>query len=100
MKTERIPIVKIKELRGQLLDFLADIYPYDITLTSIYSTYYQYYETSVIDKALQYLEDKEYIKIKIQKGVRFFDDIQKYAITAKGIDLIDGSISDNGIIRG
>lgn len=98
MRNEDLPTIKKKELRGELLSFLHEIYPYPITITSIYQSYYQYYRTETIDQIMQYLDDKGYIEKRIQKGTRLFEQIENYAITPKGIDLMEGSIEDNGII--
>lgn len=93
-----IPAIMNMELRGEILAFLHDIYPYDIGLTSIYQSYFQYYETNLIDQALQYLEDKGYIRKHQIKGTRYFDMVNKYSITPNGIDLLEGAIDDKGII--
>ncbi len=90
---------KKKELRGNLLQFLCTIYPHPISRESVYETFFEYWETDDILKALQYLVDKGYLeetRLKSPFGSAF-ERIHNYRLTAKGQDLYDQSITDDGI---
>lgn len=90
---------KRKELRGILINFLENIYPSQISRESIYATFYEYWETKDIDKELAYLIDKEYVTEKVLDSPfgSSFTKIHNYRLTAKGKDLIDNTINDDGV---
>ena len=88
-----------KELRGYILDFLKRIYPRKVEELNIIATFYQYWTDSQIKRTLAYLTEKGYVEIEEKphpvlkrKRLRF------YKLTAKGIDLAEGTIADSGII--
>ena len=94
-----LPAQVKKEFRGEILVFLYDIHPLSISLTSIYQTYFQYYRTEDIDRILEYLIEKGYVEEEtIQPPGATFETVKKYRITPAGIDLLDGTIRDPGII--
>jgi len=88
-----------KALRGYVLDFLKRVYPAQVEELNIIATFYQYWTDAQIRRTLAYLVDKGYADIEEKphpvlkrKILRF------YRLTAKGIDLLEGTISDDGII--
>ncbi len=88
----------MKALRGQIIDFLKRIYPKEIEELAIISVFYQYYTDKAIRQALAYLVDKGYVEKKEsphptyrRKSLRF------YRLTAKGIDLYENTIQDEGV---
>ncbi len=90
---------KKKELRGNLLQFLYTIYPHPISREAVYETFFEYWETDDILKALQYLVDKGYIE-ESRLGSPFgsvFARIHNYKLTSKGQDLYDQTTEDNGV---
>ena len=88
-----------KEFRGELLVFLYDIHPLSISLTSIYQTYFQYYRTEDIDKILEYLVEKDYVEEEtVQPPNTMFETVKRYKITPSGIDLLDGTTADAGVV--
>ena len=88
-----------KEFRGELLVFLYDIHPLSISLTSIYQTYFQYYRTEDIDRILEYLVEKSYVEEEtVQPPNTMFETVKRYKISPAGIDLLDGTTSDPGVI--
>ena len=88
-----------KELRGYILDFLKRIYPRKVEELNIIATFYQYWTDSQIKRTLAYLTEKGYVEIEekphpVLKRKR----LRLYKLTARGIDLLEGTIADNGII--
>lgn len=93
--------MKLKEapLRGAVLTFLRDIYPEGAERRTIISVLYQYHDYEPIKQALEYLVDKEYVSRKdVPHPYRAGDNISIYRITARGIDLLDGLISDPAVL--
>ncbi len=89
----------MKALRGQILDFLKRIYPREIEELGIISVFYQYYTDKDIRQSLQYLADKGYVEIKeLPHPYQRRKKVKLYRITATGIDLLEGTIRDEGII--
>jgi hypothetical protein len=89
----------MKHLRGQLLDFLKRIYPRNIEELGIISVFYEYYRDKDIRQSLQYLVDKGYVEKEERKHpYRRREKVSFYKISAKGIDLIEGTIDDAGVI--
>ena len=89
----------MKHLRGQLLDFLKRIYPRNIEELGIISVFYEYYRDKDIRQSLQYLVDKGYVEKEEKKHpYQRRKKLSFYKISAKGIDLIEGTIEDAGII--
>lgn len=88
-----------KEFRGEILTFLYGIHPLAISQVSIYQTYFQYYRTEDIDRILEYLVEKGYVEEEmIQPPNTMFEIVRNYKISPSGIDLLDGTITDPGII--
>ena len=94
-----LPTQVKKEFRGEILSFLYGIHPLAISQVSIYQTYFQYYRTEDIDKILEYLVEKGYAEEEtIQPPGAMYETVKNYKITPAGIDLLDGTIQDPGII--
>lgn len=88
-----------KALRGHLIDFLKRIYPREIDELGIISVFYQYYTDTQIRQALHYLVDKGYVEVKeLKHPYRERKILRLYKLTAKGIDLAENTISDDGVI--
>ena len=89
----------MKALRGQILDFLKRIYPREIEELGVISVFYQYHTDKDIRQSLQYLADKGYVeKREVPHPYHRRKKVHLYRITAKGIDLIEGTIHDEGIL--
>ncbi len=91
--------MSMKALRGEILDFLHRVSPRPIDELTIISVFYQYYKDKDIINALYYLVDRGYVKMieephmyKPREKMRF------YVITADGIDILDLTKQDNGIV--
>lgn len=91
--------VRDTTLRGAILQFLRDIYPEGAERRTVVAVFYQYHAYAAIETALEYLVDKEYASRKdVPHPYRAGDTISIYRITAKGIDLLDGLLSDPAIL--
>ncbi len=89
----------MKALRGQILDFLKRVYPREVEELSIISVFYQYHQDKDIKQALHYLADKGYIEKKeISHPYQRRKVIMLYKLTPKGIDLLENTITDDGVI--
>ncbi len=89
----------MKALRGQLIDFFKKIYPKDIEELAIISVFYQYHKDNEIRQSLQYLVDKGYIEKKeVEHPYKRRHKLTFYRLTAKGIDLYENTITDDGVI--
>jgi len=89
----------MKALRGQILDFLKRIYPREIEELGIIAVFYQYYTDKDIRQSLQYLADKGYVEIKeVPHPFQRRKKVRLYRITATGIDLIEGTLHDDGVV--
>ncbi|MBI3584211.1 MAG: hypothetical protein HY096_09740 [Nitrospinae bacterium] len=89
----------LKSLRGMILEFLNKIYPNMVVEFDIIGVFYRDYRDKYILKALSYLTDKGYVEaIKRSHPVRRYEEQVFYKITPKGIDLLDGTENDNGIL--
>ncbi|AEC02044.1 hypothetical protein [Parasphaerochaeta coccoides] len=84
--------------RGDLLQFLNNIYPSKAAETSIIAAYFQYQRPAVIQKALNYLSDSGYIeKIERKHPFRPLEKVFFYKIEPKGINLLEHAITDAGV---
>ncbi len=84
-----------KALRGKILHLLRKTIE-GLDRDGIVHVFYQYYKLSEIEEALHYLESKGYIQseeIKLRPRLSY----KLYRITAKGIDVLDGSEEEKGI---
>ncbi len=89
----------MKHLRGQILDFLKRIYPRDIEEIGIISVFYEYHRDKDIRQSLQYLVDKGYVEKRVVKHpYRKRQKVAFYKITANGIDLLEGTVEDAGVV--
>ena len=89
----------MKVLRGAILDFLRKVYPQEVEELNVVGTFYQYYRDRDIRQALAYLADKGYVERKeVPHPVYRRKKLVFYKATAKGIDLLEGTIQDDGII--
>lgn len=91
-------IMKNKMLRGQILRALSLFYPSPVDVNGIkasLATRGMFVSADVL-KPLHYLEDKGYINIDEPK-IMEIKDSNLIGLTAKGIDLIEGTIDDPGV---
>ncbi len=90
--------MRVKLLRGLILDFLHRIYPHNIEKIAIIETFYKDWKPKQIEKSLGYLKDKGYIEeTAFQHPVRKFEKVIAYKITPDGIDILERTKEDNGI---
>jgi hypothetical protein len=85
-------------IRGKILEFLKDIYPEGADERTIVSVFYDYHRVDDINKALEYLADKNYIiRKEIPHPYKKNEFLKLYRITPSGIDLMDGLVKDTGV---
>jgi len=88
-----------KALRGEILDFLHRISPRVIDELEIIGVFYQYHKDNEIRNALLYLVDRGYIKvIEEPHPYKARGKIHLYQITADGIDVLEMTKQDDGIV--
>lgn len=88
-----------KTCRGQILDYLNRIYPNQTSEINIVGVFYQYFKDSEIRRSLQFLVDKGYVtKVQVSHPVRRGKIEEHFKLTASGIELIEGTISDKSIV--
>lgn len=98
MEYNRIDILKAKELRGNIIENLYNLYPQEMTLGTLkqllrYKGYT--YETEV-QKAIYYLQGKGYIALREQEGdVDYWEN--EIVLTPFGINLAENDIEDAGV---
>lgn len=95
---EQTEVIKNKMLRGQILRTLTLFYPSPVDVNGIKSALLTrgMFVSADILKPLHYLEDKQYIKISEAK-ISDLKDSDLIGLTAKGIDLMEGTIEDLGV---
>lgn len=92
-------VLRNKQYRGQIMRVVAMFYPSPTVIKQVKLALQEYGMNYLaeIDKHLFYLEDKGYIR-RAEGFIRNFADDDKIYITAKGIDLIEGTIDDDGLL--
>lgn len=90
--------MKNKMLRGQVLRTLTLFYPSPVDVAGVKSALLTrgMIVSADIVKVLHYLEDKGYIKISENK-ISEIEDSNLIELTAKGVDLIEETITDPGV---
>lgn len=88
-----------KRLRGYILKSLSILYPSPALVESVQSSVMatQISESVDIKPFLDYLEDRGYIVIRNSKA-DFGARLTHVKLTSKGVDLLEGTISDPGVI--
>jgi hypothetical protein len=85
-------------LRGQILEFLRELFPQGTDQQTIISIFYEYHTSREIVDALEYLVVKGYVE---KRAVPHFfhkhETILTYTINGVGIDLHDGLTNDPGV---
>ena len=96
--TDGIQVTKNKMLRGQFLRTIALFYPSPISIKQLKISLVSKGMTvdADVSKIASYLTDKEYIRV-IQGCIQGFEDDDMVELTAKGVDLIEGTITDPGV---
>jgi hypothetical protein len=91
--------MRMKVLRGEILDFLYRIYPRNIEEIGIVGVFYQYYRDYEIIKALNYLVGKGYVAVEeIPHPYKQFEKKRLYSIAPEGVDILELTKKDDGII--
>jgi predicted transcriptional regulator len=86
-------------LRGEILDFLRMAGMNYIEKITIIEVFYQYWKDSQIAESIAYLVDRGYVEEKVMEDLlKRFTKKHLYKITSKGIDILDCTIKDEGII--
>lgn len=98
-RMDETQVLKNKQMRGQIIRTLALFYPDATMVSNIRSALITKGVTSTgeMDKHLTYLEDKEYLTVK-DGFVKDAKDDDIVMLTAKGIDLVEETIKDPGVI--
>lgn len=98
MDHNRLEILKAKELRGNIIESLYNLYPQEVTINTLkqllrYKGYT--YETEV-QKALYYLQGKGYISLVAEEAdVEYWEN--EIVLTPLGINLAEGDVDDMGV---
>lgn len=98
MIVEQTEIMKNKMLRGQILRALSLFYPSPVDVNGIkasLATRGMFVSADVL-KPLHYLKDKGYVNVN-EPNIMEIKDSNLVELTAKGIDLIEGTIDDPGV---
>lgn len=91
--------MRVKILRGYILQFLYTIYPAQTEEIIIIETFYRDWKVGEIKKSLQYLTDKGYIEKKEHPNpLNRFEKLTTFKISPKGVDLVEKQISDASVI--
>jgi len=92
-------VMKNKMLRGQVLKTLTLFYPAPVDISNIKTALMTrgYIITADSMKVLHYLQDKGYIRMTENK-IQDIDDSDLVELTAKGVDLIEDTIEDAGVV--
>lgn len=95
---DQVEVMKNKRLRGQVLRTLTLFYPSKVDVSGVKSGLLTrgMVISADISKVLHYLKDKGYIKTSESK-ITEFEDSDLVELTAKGVDLIEGTITDAGV---
>ncbi|PHS34911.1 MAG: hypothetical protein COA82_06690 [Alkaliphilus sp.] len=95
---DRAQAMKNKMLRGQVLRTLALFYPDTVSISGIKTALVTrgVLLTANTNKAIYYVEDKGYIKIR-DVALKEIEDDTQIELTAKGIDLLEGTTEDAGV---
>jgi len=85
-------------IRGKILEFLRDLYPNGADERTIVGVFYAYHDYDDIIDAVSYLADKGYAKLsEVPHPYKKVEKIRLYKIDPRGIDLLDGTISDPAV---
>lgn len=95
---DQVQVAKNKMMRGQVLRTLALFYPSQVSIGSIKNSLLTRGLTISKDtsKILHYLKGKKYINIT-EGGLKDIEDDDLIELTAKGVDLVEGTIDDPGV---
>ncbi len=90
---------RLRALRGLILDFLKGVYPTMVLELDVIGVFYQDYRDKYIRQALAYLVDKGYVeRLEKPHPVHRYERQVLYKLTAKGVDLMEGTIRDDGVL--
>lgn len=93
-----VQVTRNKMLRGQLLRTIALFYPAPVSVKHIKTSLLTKGMSVEADvtKVVHYLQDKGYIRCT-PGCIQGFEDDDTIELTAQGVDLIEGTISDPGV---
>lgn len=96
---KEIDIARAKELRGEILKRLYDVYGEPVALNTIRNIlrYKSYYSENDIKRAVSYLSgrDRDYIHIGIDASDYWGSQVQ---LTPAGVNLVEGDNKDVGVL--
>ncbi|WP_427340619.1 hypothetical protein [Caloranaerobacter sp. DY30410] len=97
--SDQTQVMKNKRMRGQILRTLTLFYPSSTSVREVKTALITRGMTAGADvtKYLCYLEDKGYIR-RNDGMLKDVEDDDQIELTAKGIDLIEGTIEDPGVM--
>lgn len=95
---ERNQADKNRAMRGVIMRRLGDCYPSPTMVESLRNGLlgHELMPSGDISAYLEYLDDRGYISIQ-DTGEKFGAPIRYIKLTSKGIDLLEGTISDPGV---
>ena len=98
MSDERV-VIKNKLYRGRVLRTMDTYYPNDIELREIKSTLQVggLAASGDVIRIVDYLIDKGYVKLMDKSATGIFEDGDLLKLTAMGVDLLEGTIVDEGV---
>lgn len=98
LKINTTQVLKNKLMRGQVLRTLTLFYPDPVSVGSLKSALLTRGITATAEtiNILHYLQDKGYLKMTEAKITDINDD-DLVSLTAKGVDLMEGTIEDPGV---
>lgn len=92
-------IIKAKELRGDIIERLYDVYGEDVALTTLRNIlrYRGHNSDNDIEKAVKYLSGtkKEFIEVMLDEDNYWASLI---SLTPAGVNLAEGDITDMGVM--
>jgi hypothetical protein len=97
-KANQTQVMKNKIYRGQLLRTLTLFYPNPVDISSLKTALMTrgIVVTAEISNILHYLQDKQYIRVTEGRIVDLSDS-DLIELTAKGVDLMECTITDPGV---
>lgn len=101
LNKKTLDIIEKQVLRGRILNICEKAQPYGAGFEMIEGALKKegfFYEKKDITEACSYLQQKKLISIKTVKNTVFEISRNISMITAKGIDFLEGSIIEDGIV--
>ena len=98
-RMDEVRIIKNKQLRGQIMRTMSLFYPDRVMVTNLKSSLMVrgLNDVSETYNHLHYLKDKGYIRVSEGLSKELKDD-DLVEMTSRGVDLIEGTIDDPGVM--